>query len=82
MKRGENVIFIKTDVIKLDKSKKPAANFTCFSCRIENLNRKACLPKKYIPEEKNTFAKNCEFHVFDGSPSSLQWRGQKPIQHA
>ena len=46
MKRGENVIFIKTDVIKLDKSKKPVADFTCFSCPNRKFEQKSMFAKK------------------------------------
>ena len=83
MKRGEKYNAHKGKRYKLGKIKKAGGRFYVFQLPEQKIRtEKHVRQKKYVLEEKRTFAKNCEFHVFDGFPSSLQWRGQKPIQHA
>ena len=45
-KQRENIIFIKADFIKLGKSKKPTANFACFSCPNRKFEQKRMFAKK------------------------------------
>lgn len=44
--RGQIIKCVKTDVIKLDKSKRPVADFTCFSCPNRKFEQKSMFAKK------------------------------------